>query len=134
MYFGDGWKTADGKTLWEIFIPLMTTDILLRKLTKSIHDQRTLWSHRKEWKHKGAGRCTWGSVIFRNTDKTLEKFREDPNLSEEDFCRECRGKGHSWKCQIWNGQPYLVPRGEKPKGEHWGNPDWCHVCNGTGLR
>ena len=123
MYLGHSWTTVDGVVLWEYI--QAPTKILnsLEPMYFSIRKKYKMWAIAQEKKYNFGGYCSKNRIVMRNTDRTLKRFREGV---PKNLCSDCRGKGHSWKCEIWNGRPYLG----KPKGDHWKNPDWCEVCGG----
>jgi hypothetical protein len=131
MHLGDCWITVDGEQFWEyLFDPTVTGRRgILSDFAQKIYNKYERKSDSIEWKHEGVSRCSWGKVIRRNTDKTIDEAKTWTN----ELCATCRGKGHPWKCDIWNGRPFLVPEGQRmPKGAHWKNPDWCKACGGSG--
>jgi hypothetical protein len=79
-----------------------------------------------KWRHSHVSRCSWGKVVRKNTDQTIEIYKKDTNFK---LCSVCRGKGHPWTCQIWNGKPY----NGHPSGDEWKNPVKCKNCNGKGY-
>jgi len=131
MYFGQAWHTVDDEPIYEYFIPDTVMKGLHDGLGEYVYNKYDYYAHDIEWKHTGPiGRCTIGNVVRHNTGATLSKKNKD--WIE---CKTCRGKGHSWKCQIWNGRPYIVT-GQKHRCDtstiDWKNPDWCKDCKGKG--
>lgn len=81
-----------------------------------------------DFKHTMFGRCTHHMVVMHNTDETISRFKNN-EIDVVQLCTTCRGKGHPWKCEIWNGKPYLG----KPAGDHWTHPDRCPDCKGKAV-
>jgi len=130
-YLGDCWETPDGVKFWSTFFDgaIMARRGILIEFAHDIFKRRKHWASDVEWKHEMRGRCSWGMAVRRNGNKTIDETR----TWNKELCPTCRGKGHPWKCAIWNGRPYLVSEGQRgPEGAHWKNPDWCKDCEGSG--
>lgn len=136
MHFGQCWMTVDDKPIYEYFIPKSVMQELDDNLAKDIYDKYVIYAHNIKWQHKMFGYCTWSNIVRRNTDKTIDRKHE---LKNEDLieCGGCRGKGHSWKCEIWNGRPYVIKERENGFTDtskiNWSDPDWCKDCGGKGV-
>ena len=132
MFLGDKWISIDGVEYWSLLCPTdIVSNRILQKLAFQIREKQ-LWVHNLRWAHRMRSRCSAGGVIRHNTNDTIKKFKKKANWDRK-LCSTCRGKGHSWKAQIWNGKPYLIPKGQQPKGNHWNNPDYCENCKGSGF-
>ena len=126
MYLGDCWYTIDNEPIYEIFAPKTVSEDILRKYSDKVWKRRFGWSSDIRWKYIWVGKCSIRAIVSTNTDETLNKKNKDWDHQ----CKTCRGKGHSWKAQIWNGRPYLVKDSKEIKD--WSNPDWCKDCRGHG--
>jgi hypothetical protein len=127
-YLGHNWKTIDGEDIWEYSLMLSVTERMDDFADYIVRKNRDMCLE-LAWKHSNMSRCSQGEIIRQNSDKTIDKTK---NWSKK-LCTACRGKGHSWKCAIWNGLPYLTPDGQSaPQGDHWEKPDWCKDCDGSG--
>ena len=80
-------------------------------------------------------RCNFAGIVRHNTDRTLKRKE---TIENEDVCVACRGKGHSWKCKVWNGRPYIIKEYKNGLADtskiDWENPDWCKDCKGSGIK
>lgn len=129
------WTAADNVKV-SVFLPpppnncdCCVTPILKNMLwlDNKIHKNIYMYVSMIEWKHESITRCSWSKVIMQNTNETLNFFKNESNLNKE-LCTICRGKGHPWTCEIWNGRPY---NGHPKTRQEWDNPVKCKKCNGT---
>jgi hypothetical protein len=134
------WTAADGVEVFG-WMPdyghHYATPIIKSMILFSINIKRKHFNYYEfYWPHAHSGYCTWANCVTRNTDETLKRFKDNEQkftlrdfLPKRNLCVTCRGKGHPWTCEIWNGKAYSG----HPSGDEWKHPIKCKDCNGKGF-
>lgn len=107
MKLPETWVAADGQET-AVWLPIPNRGYLppvLRQLYLEafrITEKTDSFVFNTEIKYTFGGYCTWANVIRRNTDQTLNFFKDGRDIYP--LCPKCRGKGHPWNEESRNGR------------------------------
>jgi hypothetical protein len=115
------WTTIDNEPLYHVGPePIMAK---MEKFAGSLTTDYILWEYQLQTCEL-RGYCSWAWAIRRNSDETLK--RNDYGWPDDSkMCPKCRGKGHPWTAEIWNGRPKEHMRSKGPL--------LCDKCSGNGY-